>query len=117
MTAAGELYTKELLGFFDRNDTLSGFNSPTYAGVSIYILMLWAKYMPADSSSLMGTSGARMITAIWETIESMYNANLRNVVGQRHRTYGLDMNQHVAILNVYIWSLVGKDKAPGVEQM
>ncbi|EFQ34016.1 hypothetical protein CGRA01v4_12505 [Colletotrichum graminicola] len=115
MTAAGELYAKEIVDLFDRNDTLSEFNSPTYAGVSIYGLTLWAKYMPADSS-LMGANGERMIKAVWETIGSMYNANLRNVAGPWDRTYGFDMNQYVAILNIYIWSLVGRDKAPGIEQ-
>ncbi|KXH66677.1 hypothetical protein CSAL01_06641 [Colletotrichum salicis] len=115
MTAAGELYAKEILDLFDRNNTLSEFNSQTYAGVSIYSLTLWAKYMPNDSS-LMGQHGARMIKAIWESIGSMYNANLRNVAGPWDRTYGFDMNQYVAIINIYIWSLVGKDKAPGISQ-
>ncbi|OLN83438.1 hypothetical protein CCHL11_03041 [Colletotrichum chlorophyti] len=114
MTAAGETYAQEILDLFDRNNTLSEFNSPTYAGVSIYSLTLWAKYMPADSS--MGKNGARMIKAIWETIGNLYNANLRNVAGPWDRTYGFDMNQYVAILNIYIWSLVGKDKAPGIAE-
>ncbi|TDZ13806.1 hypothetical protein Cob_v013086 [Colletotrichum orbiculare MAFF 240422] len=114
ITAAGELYAQEILDLFDRNDTLSEFNSPTYAGVSIYALTLWAKYMP--KSSVMGQNGERMIKAIWETIGSVYNAKLRNMAGPWDRTYGFDMNQYVAILNVYIWSLVGKDKAPGLAE-
>ncbi|KAJ5001398.1 hypothetical protein K4K48_001490 [Colletotrichum sp. SAR 10_66] len=114
MTAAGELYAREILDLFDRNDTLSEFNSPTYAGVSLYALTMWAKYMP--ESSLMGQNGARMIEAVWETIGNMYNANLRNIAGPWDRTYGFDMNQYVAILNIYIWSLVGKSQAPGIDQ-
>ncbi|KAK1525506.1 hypothetical protein CABS01_00595 [Colletotrichum abscissum] len=115
MTAAGEMYAQEILDLFDRNGTLSEFNSPTYAGVSIYSLTLWAKYMPSDSS-LMGQHGGRMIKVIWESIAAMYNANLRNVAGPWDRTYGFDMNQYVAIINIYIWSLVGKDRAPGISQ-
>ncbi|KAJ0268171.1 hypothetical protein Brms1b_004951 [Colletotrichum noveboracense] len=114
MTAAGELYAREILDLFDRNDTLSEFNSPTYAGVSLYALTMWTKYMP--ESSLMGQNGARMIEAVWETIGNMYNANLRNIAGPWDRTYGFDMNQYVAILNIYIWSLVGKSQAPGIDQ-
>lgn len=114
MTAAGELYARQILDLFDRNDTLSEFNSPTYAGVSLYALTMWAKYMP--ESSLMGQNGGRMIEAVWETIGNMYNANLRNIAGPWDRTYGFDMNQYVAILNVYIWSLIGKSKAPGISQ-
>ncbi|KAF9877402.1 hypothetical protein CkaCkLH20_05102 [Colletotrichum karsti] len=115
MTAAGELYAQEILDLFDLNSTLSEFNSPTYAGVSLYALTLWAKYMPPDSS-VMGRHGARMIKAVWDTIGDVYNANLRNVAGPWDRTYGFDMNQYVAILNIYIWSLVGKEKAPGIAQ-
>ncbi|KAJ3952853.1 hypothetical protein N0V92_010705 [Colletotrichum tropicale] len=114
MTAAGELYAREILDLFGRNDTLSEFNSPTYTGVSLYALTMWAKYMP--KSSLMGQNGARMIEAVWETIGNMYNANLRNIAGPWDRTYGFDMNQYVAILNIYIWSLVGKSQAPGIDQ-
>ncbi|KAK2736834.1 hypothetical protein CKAH01_18877 [Colletotrichum kahawae] len=114
MTAAGELYARQILDLFDRNDTLSEFNSPTYAGVSLYALTMWAKYMP--ETSLMGQNGGRMIEAVWETIENMYNANLRNIAGPWDRTYGFDMNQYVAILNVYIWSLIGKSMAPGISQ-
>lgn len=42
MTAAGELYARQILDLFDRNDTLSEFNSPTYAGVGLYALTMWA---------------------------------------------------------------------------
>ncbi|KAJ0382608.1 hypothetical protein COL922a_012195 [Colletotrichum nupharicola] len=114
MTAAGELYAREILDLFDRNETLSEFNSPTYAGVRLYALTMWTNYMP--ESSLMGQNGARMIEAVWETIGNMYNANLRNIAGPWDRTYGFDMNQYVAILNIYIWSLVGKSQAPGIDQ-
>ncbi|EQB44244.1 hypothetical protein CGLO_17038 [Colletotrichum gloeosporioides Cg-14] len=114
MTAAGELYARKVLDLFDRINTLSEFNSPTYAGFSLYALTMWIKYIP--QSSLMGQNGARMIEAVWETIGNLNNANLRNIAGPWERTYGFDMNQYVAILNIYIWSLVGKSQAPGIDQ-
>ncbi|KUI59694.1 hypothetical protein VP1G_06959 [Cytospora mali] len=112
MTAAGEYYAQQVLGLFDLNNTLSEFNSGTYCGVSLYALTLWAKYMPA--SSIMGANGARMIKDIWTSVGEMYNANLRNTAGPWDRTYGFDMNLYIGIMNAYIWSLVGADKAPGI---
>lgn len=110
MTAAGELYANEILDLFNLNNTLSEFNSPTYLGVSLYALTLWAKYMPGDS--VMGQNGKRMIQQIWQTAGSMYNAKMKNLAPPWDRAYGYDMNQYLAIFSLYIWSLVGKDAAP-----
>lgn len=114
MTAAGEAYAREVLDLFDRHGTLSEFNSPTYCGVSLYALTLWAKYLPA-SSSLMGAHGPRMVAGVWESVGQLYHAGLRNVAGPWDRTYGFDMNLYVGILNVYVWSLVGLDRAPSLQ--
>ncbi|KAH7024365.1 uncharacterized protein B0I36DRAFT_250683 [Microdochium trichocladiopsis] len=111
MTAAGEMYAQEILDLFNLNNTLSEFNSGTYAGVSIYALTLWAKYMPQDS--IMGQNGARMLKQVWETTAALYNPLLRNLAGPWDRSYGYDMNKYVAILGIYLWSLLGKDQAFG----
>ncbi|KAK8092085.1 hypothetical protein PG997_002446 [Apiospora hydei] len=117
MTAAGEMYAREVLDLFDQNGgTLSEFNSATYMGVSLYGLTLWAKYMPAaEEDSVMGAHGARMIRQIWQTAGQMYNANLGNLAGPWDRAYGYDMNKYVAIFSLYIWTLVGKENAPGLQ--
>lgn len=112
LTAAGEADARAFLDLFDRNGTLSEFNSPTYAGVSLYGLTLWAKYLPAADGSLMGAHGARLVRRVWETSARLYNANLRNLAGPWDRAYGYDMNLYVGIFNLYIWTLVGKDRAP-----
>lgn len=112
MTAAGEAYAEEILDLFNRNKTLSEFNSATYCGVSLFALTLWAKYMPASSS--MGANGANMIADIWTTVGELYNANLRNIAGPWDRSYGFDQNLYVGIMNIYLWSLVGSDKAPSI---
>lgn len=113
MTSAGEAYAQEVLDLFDLNSTLSEFNSATYSGVSLFALTLWAKYLPA-ASSIMGARGADMIQSIWTTFGELYNANLRNVAGPWDRTYGWDQNLYVGIMNLYVWSLVGADRAPGI---
>lgn len=111
MTAAGEMYAEEVLELFNMNNTLSEFNSPTYAGITIYALTLWAKYMPKDS--LMGRQGQRVLCDVWDLLASMYNPNLRNLAGPWDRTYGYDMNKYVGILSVYLWSLLGEKAAFG----
>jgi hypothetical protein len=110
MTAAGETYAKEVIDLFTRDDTLSEFNSGTYAGVSLFALTLWAKYMPGDS--LMGTYGPEMIRATWSVLGELYNANLKNVAGPWDRAYGFDMKRYLSILALHMWTLVGKEKAP-----
>ncbi|KAK9425412.1 hypothetical protein SUNI508_13020 [Seiridium unicorne] len=110
MTAAGEQYANEVLDLFNLNNTLSEFNSPTYVGVSIYALTLWAKYMPEDS--VMGQNGKRLIQEIWATEAELYNANLKNLAGPWDRAYGYDMNKYIAIITLHIYTLVGKEKTP-----
>ncbi|KAF2182196.1 hypothetical protein K469DRAFT_636985 [Zopfia rhizophila CBS 207.26] len=110
MTAAGEKDAKDVIALFTRANTLSEFNSGTYAGVSLYALTLWAKYMPG--TSLMGQHGASMIKYTWTSLASLYNANLRNVAGPWDRSYGYDMNRYLSILALHMWTLIGKEKAP-----
>ncbi|KAF2463202.1 uncharacterized protein BDR25DRAFT_384993 [Lindgomyces ingoldianus] len=110
MTTAGEIYAKEVIDLFTRANTLSEFNSGTYAGVSLFALTLWAKYMPESSS--MGQYGGDMIRKTWATLGSLYNANLKNVAGPWDRSYGYDMNRYLSILALQMWTLVGKKNAP-----
>jgi hypothetical protein len=109
-TNAGENYAQQVIELFRRDNTLSEFNSGTYAGVSLFALTLWAKYMPADS--LMAQYGPNMILHTWISLGELYNANLRNVAGPWDRAYGFDMNRYLSILALQIWTLIGKDKAP-----
>ncbi|KAF2030911.1 hypothetical protein EK21DRAFT_64253 [Setomelanomma holmii] len=110
MTTAGEMYAKEVVDLFTRDNTLSEFNSGTYAGVSLFALTLWAKYMP--QGSIMGQYGPEMIRYTWARLGELYNANLKNVAGPWDRSYGFDMNRYLSILALQMWTLVGKEKAP-----
>ena len=110
MTIAGENYATEVIDLFNRDNTLSEFNSGTYAGVSLFALTLWAKYMP--ETSVMGQNGGRMIKNTWNSLASLYNVNLKNVAGPWDRSYGFDMQRYLSILALQIWTLVGKKNAP-----
>lgn len=110
MTQSGENYATAIIELFDRANTLSEFNSGTYAGVSMFALTLWAKYMPQDS--VMGQNGPSMLKHTWESISSLYHAGLKNVAGPWDRTYGYDMNKYLSILSLHIWAYLGQDVAP-----
>lgn len=108
MTTWGDKWAEEFLELFDRNQTLSEFNSPTYAGVSLYALTLAAKYL-GTTDSVIGKNAKRVIQEIWEYESLLWNPNLRNFAGPWDRTYGLDMNNYVTIMSLWIWSFVGKE--------
>ncbi|KAL2811435.1 hypothetical protein BJX63DRAFT_399265 [Aspergillus granulosus] len=107
MTAAGDRDAKDFFELFDGNHTLSEFNGPTYAGVSIYALTVAAKYLGATNSSI-GQQAARAIQQIWDYESQLWNPRIRNIAGPWDRSYGYDMNNYVAIMSIWIWTLVGK---------
>ena len=110
LTAEGETWGHEIVDLFDRGNALSEFNSPTYAGVSLWGLAIWAKYIPQDS--VLGKNGGRMISAVWETTGTLYNANMKNIAGPWDRSYGYDMNRYLSIMGLWIWSAIGHAASP-----
>jgi hypothetical protein len=110
LTSEGERWGRDIVRLFDIGDALSEFNSPTYAGVSLWGLAIWAKYLPSDS--ILGHNGGRMITAVWETTAQLYNANLKNIAGPWDRSYGYDMNRYLSIMGLWIWNAIGHGASP-----
>lgn len=108
MTSAGDTDAQKFLDLFDRNGTLSEFNGPTYAGVSLYALTIAAKYL-SSTTSVIGRNAERVIQEIWGYESQLWNPNMRNFAGPWDRSYGYDMNNYVAIISIWIWSLVGKE--------
>ncbi|KAF2219259.1 hypothetical protein BDZ85DRAFT_206451 [Elsinoe ampelina] len=110
MTRAGEEDARQIVDLFNRANTLSEFNSGTYAGVSMYALSLWARYMPEDS--IMGQNGRRMLQDTWNSVTDLYHAGMKNSAGPWDRTYGYDMTRYLSILALHIWNLVGREASP-----
>lgn len=106
MTQTGNKDAEQFLNLFDLNGTLSEFNSPTYAGVSLYALTIAAKYISTDS--VIGAQASRVIQQIWDYQSLLWNANMRNFAGPWDRSYGYDMNKYVAIMSEWIWTMVGR---------
>ncbi|KAL4807472.1 hypothetical protein BDV18DRAFT_102559 [Aspergillus unguis] len=110
LTRAGESDTRDFLKLFDRNHTLSEYNGPTYAGVSLYALTIAAKYLGSTNTTI-GREAPRIIQNIWDYESQLWNPNMRNLAGPWDRSYGYDMNKYVAIFSLWVWSLVGKEQA------
>lgn len=108
MTTSGDTWAQEFLDLFDRNNTLSEFNGPTYAGVSLYALTIAAKYL-SSTESIIGQNAKRVIQDIWDYESLLWNPNMRNFAGPWDRSYGYDMNKYVAIMSEWIWALIGKE--------
>ncbi|PCH00294.1 Hypothetical protein PENO1_048620 [Penicillium occitanis (nom. inval.)] len=109
MTTSGDTWAQEFLDLFDRNNTLSEFNGPTYAGVSLYALTIAAKYL-SSTDSIIGQNAKRVIQNIWDYESLLWNPNMRNFAGPWDRSYGYDMNKYVAIMSEWIWALIGKER-------
>lgn len=110
LTAEGEYWAREIVDLFNIGDALSEFNSPTYEGVSLWALTLWAKYLPQDS--IAGSNAPEMIRKIWLALVQIYNANMKNMAGPWDRSYGLDMNRYMPIMGLWVWAAVGQEDSP-----
>ncbi|QRD84357.1 hypothetical protein F9C07_1677559 [Aspergillus flavus] len=115
MTLAGENYANEVIGLFDRANTLSEFNSATYTGVSLIALTMWTKY--AAESSVMKAKGKTILQATWSNIAQLYHAELKNLAGPWDRSYGFDMQKYFGIMSAHIWTLVGKETSPVIDKV
>lgn len=109
MTRAGEQYAQEVIDLFDEFETLSEFNSGTYTGVSLFGLVLWSRYLPADS--VMAQNGPRMINRTWEAVSALWHPGLRNMAGPWDRSYGYDMNRYLSLMALWLWPLIGKKES------
>lgn len=115
MTRSGEVYAREIVELFDRADTLSEFNSGTYTGVSLFGLLLWSKYLPADNS-VMSSNAARMIRHTWQAASRLWNPKMKNMAGPWDRAYGYDMNRYLSLMGLWFWTILGKDASSVVER-
>ncbi|KAK8008222.1 hypothetical protein PG991_010773 [Apiospora marii] len=109
MTDAGEAYAQEIIDLFVRHNTLSEFNSGTYTGVSLFGLLLWCKYLPADSA--MSAYGPQMLRDTWSAVAQLWHPEMRNMAGPWDRAYGYDMNRYVSLMGLWMWTLIGKEKS------
>jgi hypothetical protein len=95
---------------FQRNETFSEFNSPTYGGVNMVAITMWRELGPTESMRRMG---AIMEQAFWKEISLFYHAGFKNIDGPYFRKYGMDMCSYTAIMGMWIALLIDDlEKAP-----
>jgi len=110
LTQAGENSAQAFYDLWSQHRTLSEFNSPTYAGVSMWALSLWSEYAAEDS--LLKKYAPEVLTTTWNDISQLYNANLKNLAGPWDRTYGYNMKEYTSLVGAVIWGAVGREYAP-----
>lgn len=105
----GEALAEEIATLFFDTGGFDEYNSPTYYGIDLYALALWAT---RSSSPRLRQLGARLEAALWRDIARWYHPGLRNLCGPYSRTYGMDMTGYVATLGFSVADHVGLDRAP-----
>ncbi|MFI9488629.1 hypothetical protein ACIG47_19740 [Promicromonospora sp. NPDC052451] len=101
---AGEVFDR-----FEEHGTFEEYNSPTYYGIDLYGLALWRRHGldPATTAR-----AAAVELALWDEIARHYHAGLANMVGPYDRSYGMDLQEYASGVGVWIWSVVGRERAP-----
>ena len=56
--------------------------------------------------------GQEINTALWTDIARYYHAGMKNLCGPWSRAYGMDMQQYVAALSLWIWAATNRKTAP-----
>ncbi|HEX7166713.1 MAG TPA: hypothetical protein VF230_07010, partial [Acidimicrobiales bacterium] len=97
--AAAEAYAREVVALFDRHGAFEEYNSPTYYGIDLYALGLWAR---RSSSAALTEHGLRIEAAVWGDVARWWHAGLRNLCGPWSRSYGMDMQSYAALLGLWI---------------
>jgi len=105
----GRAFAQEIVDGFDRFGAFDEFNSPTYYGIDLYALRLWRLFPP---DPYFAAQGERMENDVWRSAGDFYNANLRNFCGPFTRSYHPDATRSVTMFSLWVWALLGRERAP-----
>lgn len=95
---AGLKKARDIYQLFQRHQTFSEYNSPTYYGVSLIAIALWREL----GSEKLKKMGIALESSMWHEIASNYNPMLKNFVGPYFRAYGMDVKKYHAITSIWI---------------
>lgn len=107
----GREKAQKVTELFNRFQTFTEDNSPTYGGVDAMGLALWRELSPSKESR---TAAIAMEAAFWRDTAQLYHAGLRNLCGPFTRAYGMDMVQYTAITGIAILLLTQDKKTAPV---
>jgi hypothetical protein len=98
LKAGGLKKATEIYQLFNRHQTFSEYNSPTYYGVTLIGLALWREL----ASGQVKKMGLELEEALWGEIGSNYHPSLRNLTGPYFRAHGMDMRKYYSIVGIWI---------------
>jgi len=99
LKTAGLKKAYDVFNLYQSHKTFSEYNSPTYYGVTLVAIALWRELALSPEIKQMGQT---LEAAFWHEITSVYNPNLKNMVGPYFRGYGMDMQKYFAITGIWI---------------
>ena len=98
LKAGGLKKALEIQNLFQRHQTFSEYNSPTYDGVTLIGLALWREL----ASDPLQKMGRELEKSLWYEIAGNYHPALKNMVGPYFRGYGMDMTKYYSITGIWI---------------
>ncbi len=98
LKAGGLKKARAVYQLWQKYQTFSEYNSPTYYGVTLIALAMWREL----ASDPLKKMGLELETALWNEIASNYHPRLRNLVGPYFRGYGMDMKKYCSITGIWI---------------
>jgi hypothetical protein len=109
LVARGEELAGAVVELFDEHGAFAEHNSPTYAGIDLYALALWARRPP--TARFRGW-GQRLEAATWRDLAARYHAGLRELAGPWSRAYGTSLAETLGAVALWVWAGLGRDAAP-----
>ena len=97
---------REIYQLFQRHQTFSEYNSPTYYGVTLIAIAFWREL----GSEKLKKLGSTLESSMWHEIASNYNPKLKNFVGPYFRAYGMDVKKYYAITSIWIALALDQEK-------
>ena len=88
------------------------FGAPTYYGVDLHAARLWRT---RSRSRALIQAGERVERALWADIAAHYHAQLRVLAGPYSRSYGMHLDDHVALVGIWLWLTLGAVDAPSLD--
>ena len=94
LRAAGERRRALIVERFDRHGDIDEYNSPTYDGIDLWALALWAMHPPTDE---FRSSGEAIIARMTGRIDTLFHPWFGTTAGPYIRAYGLQPQRYVSL--------------------
>lgn len=99
LIASGERRVGQIMERFERFGDIDEYNSPTYDGIDLFALALWAAHPPTPTYE---RSGASVLAHLGARISTLYHRRLGAMCGPYIRAYGLDLQRYVSLAGIWL---------------